>query len=327
MGNPYRLEKTDLDHFWDDFVNTSPNGSIFSLADYMKSIDQKCVAYYCYKNKEIRAGVSLVESDDGRSTELHDFIIYNGVMFCPQANKQNRAQINSERHRLVEFISEDLGRRYQNVSMSLDPSVIDIRAFLWYNYGTNLPKYEHNVRYTSYISLEGFQGHAKPEKVPLFMQCSSARRQEISYAIKKGVFTKEEFQPKLFVDFYNMTMTRQGIVVERSVLVGMRKLMETLFKKKMAKMFVSYTQHGNPGSMTFWGIDNKRAYFIFAANDPKYRNSHTGSAVIWDSFAKLNQSGVREVDLEGVNSPKRGWFKLSFGGDIRPYYHLIKVEN
>jgi len=27
--------------------------------------------------------------------------------------------------------------------------------------------------------------------------------------------------------------------------------------------------------------------------------------------------------MEGVNSPHRGWFKLSFGGDIRPYYQIV----
>ena len=26
--------------------------------------------------------------------------------------------------------------------------------------------------------------------------------------------------------------------------------------------------------------------------------------------------------MEGINSPQRGSFKLSFGGDIRPYYHV-----
>ena len=44
--------------------------------------------------------------------------------------------------------------------------------------------------------------------------------------------------------------------------------------------------------------------------------------VLWDGFELLRLSGVSEIDLEGMNSPSRGYFKLSFGGDIIPYYHL-----
>ncbi len=58
------------------------------------------------------------------------------------------------------------------------------------------------------------------------------------------------------------------------------------------------------------------------ASDPALRDSHCGSAVIWDAFVALARSGVAEVDMEGVNSPKRGWFKLSFGPHMQTYYEL-----
>ena len=74
--------------------------------------------------------------------------------------------------------------------------------------------------------------------------------------------------------------------------------------------------------MAFFGWDNKRAYYIFGANDPAKRNGHTGTNVLWEAFYDLSKMGINEVDLEGINSPKRGWFKLSFGGNIRPYYEI-----
>ena len=51
---------------------------------------------------------------------------------------------------------------------------------------------------------------------------------------------------------------------------------------------------------------------MFGASDPALRNSPTGTAVLWDAFSELAKVGVKKIDLEGVNSPKRGWFKLSF---------------
>ena len=38
-------------------------------------------------------------------------------------------------------------------------------------------------------------------------------------------------------------------------------------------------------------------------------------------------SGVKEVDMEGINSPQRGWFKMSFGGNTIPYFNLTLNGN
>ncbi len=37
---------------------------------------------------------------------------------------------------------------------------------------------------------------------------------------------------------------------------------------------------------------------------------------------RLRIEGVNIIDLEGVNSPNRGFWKLGFGGNLLPYYHI-----
>lgn len=327
MSEPYRLGKTKIDDKWDSFVQSSPNGTIFSLSTYLNSLEENHNVYYCFKNNEIRAGVALMENNERTSAVVHDFVIYNGVMFTQKAKAQNRYQVHSEHFKILTFLGEELSCLYQNVSFSLDPSIIDIRPLLWFNYGSNLPKYEPDIRYTSYVDITALKKTRKPEGVLLFHELSSSRRQEIRYGIKKGVVTREEFQPDLFVDLYRRTISRQDKDVPEIRLQRMKRLVTDLFQANLGKMFVSYTAKGDLGSMAFWGIDRKRAYFIFGANYPKFRNEHTGSMILWDSFFALGQEGVTEIDMEGVNSPHRGWFKLSFGGDIRPYYHIHKIEN
>ena len=40
-------------------------------------------------------------------------------------------------------------------------------------------------------------------------------------------------------------------------------------------------------------------------------------------FRYLNQKyDINLIDLEGVNSPLRGWFKLSLGGSLTSYYRV-----
>ena len=224
ISRPYRLERTRLDSSWDEFVRSSLTGTVFSLSEYLKSIDQKQSVYYCCKKQECRAAIAVMESDDGKSAVLHDFVIYNGLMYGPPAHKQNRAQIHSEQFKISECIAAEMAETYQNVGISLHPSIIDIRPFLWHNYGTDLRKYVPDIRYTSHIDISDFARAQMPEDVALFSECSAARRQEVRYGIKKGVSTEERFDAGLFVEFYAMTMGRQGESVEQKVLDQMNKL-------------------------------------------------------------------------------------------------------
>ena len=101
-----------------------------------------------------------------------------------------------------------------------------------------------------------------------------------------------------------------------------RNLLDNLSLKSKLRLFASKTKEGEVGSMAAFATDQKRAYYVFGANSSHMRDAHTGTMVLWDGFELLRLSGVSEIDLEGINSPRRGYFKLSFGGDIVPYYHL-----
>ncbi len=323
MVQKYRLEKIQQGSKWDSFVSASPNGTIFSYTDYVNAINAKCAFYYCFKGQEVRGAVAVVENSVGDGTVLHDFIIYNGVMFAPPANRQNRAQQQSEQFRVCAAIAEQLPYIYKKIIFSLHPTVQDIRAFQWVNYGTSGPKYHFDLKYTSYVNISDFRNAGKLEEINLYLNASSARRQEIRYAIKKDVKTVEEFSSKKFIEFYYMTMHRQSIQINISILEELRILLDALYRNKLGRMFVSYDSSGRPGSMAFFGIDSKRAYYLFGANDPEMRSSHTGTSILWDAFRILSRYNIDEVDLEGVNSPERGWFKLSYGGSICPYFHIF----
>ena len=53
------------------------------------------------------------------------------------------------------------------------------------------------------------------------------------------------------------------------------------------------------------------------------QSSYDGTFLLWEVFKKLNlENNINEIDLEGVNSPLRGSFKLSFGGNLKNYYQL-----
>ena len=319
--NKYHLEKTAPGEAWDRLVASSPNATVFSEGEYLAAIRQPYSLYFIYRAREIRGGLVVPESADREHAQCNPLLVYSGVLFPHIAHNQNREQITSERFDLCEAVAEALPGLYTDVELALSPGVNDIRPFLWYNYSGEGRHFIPGVRYTAEAPIAELAATSMEES-GLFAQCATARRQELRYAVRHGVTTDEEYLPEQFTEFYALTMGRQGIAVSGEYKEDMRHLLARLGKAGKARMFVSRTAKGATGSMAVMALDQYRAYYLFGANDPALRDTHCGSAVIWDAFAALAKSGVRLVDMEGVNSPRRGWFKLSFGAILQTYYEL-----
>lgn len=322
----YKLVEVQDSECWDNFVNNSPNGTLFSKSYYLKASRANYKLFFCYKKEELRAGLAVIESRDSKSLILNDFVIYNGIMYNNPTNKQNHAQQFSEQFKIQSFIFNKLTILYKSIELSLHPSIIDIRAILWVNYGENKPQYKSNIRYTTYLDISDFEKSDKLENISTYNKSSTSRRQQIRYSIKKNYKTKITEDSNMFIMFYKKTMNRQGISVSDEKLKDMKSLIDELLLKEVAKIYSSYDESLELSSMALFGWDNKRAYYIFGANDPEKRNGHGGTSVIWDACYDLNKLGINEVDMEGVNSPQRGWFKLSFGGELIPYYEVLIGE-
>lgn len=320
----YRLERTALGAEWDAVVKASPQGTLFCRSAFLAPLGCRLGLWYCRKNAEHKAAVLVVESEDGESCLLHELVIYGGILFAPDPPAQNRAQIHSEQFRVTSFVVSELARLYKSVQLATHPSFTDLRPFLWHNYGEEGPKFRLDLRYTSYLSLAPANLADGLDDNPVYRSANKSRRQEIRYGMKAGVSTVSQYDPELFLDFYQETFRRQGLPVPGDVARDMARLLPGLHEAGAIRMFVARTAAGDPGSIAIFGLDEKRAYYLFGANSPNLRDAYTGTMVLWDAFRVLAQEdGATEVDLEGVNSPRRGYFKLSFGGTLTPYHHLF----
>lgn len=325
----YTLEETAPDEAWDRFVQISPVGTLFSLSTLLNATGSPFRLFRVLRKQEWRAAVVVNEDADGQS-RLDDFVIHNGLLFAPPAKQQNQAQMLSERFDIATAVAAALPQRYSRVALALSPQLVDIRPFLWYRYGEPGPHYTASVRYTAYLGLEDFAqagGDAAVAGDPAvnahFAELAYARRQEVRKAIKAGLVTREDANGADLAAFYTLTMQRQGIVVSAEKEADLRRFTDTLCAAGLARLFVCRTADGTPGAMALFGWDAKRAYYLFGAGDPALRDTPCGTCVIWDALRALAAAGLREVDLEGVNSPRRGWFKLSFGARLLPYYQLV----
>lgn len=322
----YNFERATLGPDWDQFVNTSPYGTIYSNSSFLSAVRQPLSLWRCYKKSQLIGQIVTGETQCGSSTCRLPFVVYSGIIVSVPGKNTNPAQLYSENFRLTSAALIHLNEIYETVELAMCPQFEDMRPFQWFNYNTNLPKFKLDLRYTSYVTLQKLDSDAELEKNQMYINCSKSRRQEIRYGLKSGLVTKPFQDIEEFLLLYKKTFLRQSIDVSICDLNTIRSILESLYSSNQLYMWGTYTSNRELANVCVFGLDSKRAYYLFGASDPALRNSYAGTYGLFQSLNNLSLLGVREVDLEGVNSPSRGYFKLSFGGSMVQYYWVTLHE-
>lgn len=319
----HRVEDYDA---WDALVRRSPQGTLFSEQSYLRWTGRKHHLWWVKQGTEVKAGVCLVVSDDEQRCELDDLVIYGGILF----DLNPKRQLVKRRHdefQIAEFVAEQLTDRYEAIELAFSPQFMDMRPFLWHRYhDAEIHQYALELRYTSYLELADLREFAGNEEESIFFaEMETVRRYSVREAKRKGGTVILGKDSHVLLTYYQNLMDRQGDTQSVEKLAAMHRVIDGLLLTKHGVIFHVLDTSGSIVYAIMYGWDTKRAYYLFAAGHPEKSTPWQGTLAHWEAFKYLSQrNGINEVDLEGVNSPQRGWFKLGFGGDLRSYYQVYK---
>ncbi|EJF06722.1 hypothetical protein ThvES_00011940 [Thiovulum sp. ES] len=317
----YRIEKaTDLEK-WDKLVDDSPQGTIFSNSIYLNSFGGKYEIFFVFKGNELKAGFPIILSE--QNIVLDELVIYGGILFYyDKTQKETKAK--SERFEISEEIISFLDLNYKKIEIALSPKIEDLRPFLWHNYHGE-DKFIPDLRYTSYLNISSLKKFENEEETENFKSLETLRQRNIREARKKEAKTYiDNSQSDLFIEYYKNLMISQNEKFENSKLINMKNLIDILVENNLANIYIVENSENVIQYITVFVWDNKRAYYLFGSPNPDGEERYKGTIAFWDSFIDLAKKGISEIDLEGINSPSRGWFKLGFGGNIKAYYEVRK---
>ncbi len=309
---------------WDEIVDASPQGTIFHKNSFLKNIGQKSRYFFVSKGDQIKAGfVVQIANGDENASVYHSLVIHNGFFLKKDfVDSQELSRMNAAQFELMEFGITELSKIFHQLSLRLSPQVNDIRPLLWLNYHEpEKPSLKVNIRYTSLLDISEINSEINLADNRSFKALSSSRRQEIRYAIKEKALVQDSNDIKLFLSLYFEMAQKYDSNAESSTL-EMEKLIQSLLDQNKAKLYFCRSHQGDVEAAAAFAWDEKRAYYLYGVTSKKSRNSFSGSYILWEAFKDLQQRGLQEVDLEGINSPNRGWFKMSFGGNTIPYFEL-----
>ena len=327
----YEIVDVENSILWDSLVESSPQGTIFSLSCYLNAVGKPYERFLIKKGNEIKAGFCyLLDSTEDNACVLDDLVIYNGLFFIENSS-QKATKARLERFEITNFAIQFLDQRFNRIELSLAPQIEDLRPFLWHNYHSkkSQDRFKTDLRYTSYLDISEMGENQDEEKTVIFQNLQTIRQRNIREAKAKGAYVEIGYEIgyeiDTFIGFYDQLMKSQGDPASKEKLERMAFLVQTLIGLGKAFLAVAKDQNGRILYVVINGMDSKRGYYLFGAGNADADVRYKGTIAFWESFKILSRDyGIGEVDLEGVNSPHRGRFKLSFGGDLKSYYQVIK---
>ncbi len=305
---------------WNDFVATSPSGSIFCHTEILKALGTPFELWGVTDGAEPLLAVPLLFE---RGTQCpivapHAFTTYQGPLFSAAIHALPAHSRYPLQLQLLEFLIEALTAKYPRVSLCLHPAVHDIRAFTWWRY--HAPPQEHFVmtpRYTGLLDLTAFATHAE-----YVASIRKVRRYEARHAVREdctivqGTMAHQDIVRALYTD----TFARQEIVVALQHLQWLDRLLHFALVDGHGELLLCTNPTGDFLAATLFLYDRTTAYYLLAANNTDFRKSGASTLLLLELIDRARARGMRSVDFIGVNSPTRGDFKIGFNAVPTVYY-------
>ncbi len=320
----FSIRKIENWQQWDTFNAQSPQGSLFSSSSYLRAAGRPFHCYWICKGEHPKAAFIITPAIHREDVvELDDLIIYGGILFNDD-RESNPSKLHARQFQLTEAVVTFLTGCYSRVELAMSPQFEDLRPFLWHQYHHADPRqrFVADLRYTGYLDIAELSDPGSEQSL-VFANMAELRKRNIREAQKSQAKVCLETGCGKFMDFYRAMMAKQGEDVASDKQERMVALIESLLAQDRALMSACYDSDGKLLYLSVFGWDDRRAYYLFGAGNPEMNTRYQGTFCFWESFKILaGERSIRQVDLEGVNSPQRGQFKMSFGAELIPYYQL-----
>jgi len=309
------IEELAKEKDWDFVIENSSQSTFFSEKIFLEATGKKFLRLIIKKGSIIKAGISFFLSDDKKKIIDNYLGIYGGLLFVDNTESKLYRK-NTDIFNITNVLVDFLTKEYDEISIKTFPSFQDLRPFQWYNYNTNLPKFEINIRYTLILN-----GKSLDEIKSGF---STNHNRSIAKAIKNNYKSEISNDPKILFQHYENLVKINNIEITAKEKMELKNTCKAILKKNRGIILYIKNDKNVILSSIFYVWDNKRSYFLIGARNVEADDIFAPTYSHWLMIKYLfENNNLKQFDFEGVNSPKRGLFKLKFGGSLHPYYHLI----
>jgi hypothetical protein len=303
---------------WDQFVETSPQGSLFHKWDFLKIVERhskyKFLPYCVYSGDQpICIFPFFIGRDHGltvlNSPPPHTQIPHLGPAFDPSV----QARRASTKEKIFDQVTDELCREIDKiapnyVSITTVPNFIDVRSFIW-------KKYREHLRFTYTIDLEKSLDE-------IWASFTRRCRQKIKRVSAHSPEIQQTNEVSPMLDLWGGGFSERGVQVP---------LLSDSYLKELVAAF--------PQDMTVYNliIDGKLAAAIACCVMQKERYCYwiggvnvrkdlgANDYLTWEVVQRAKSEGFKKLDLGGgVESLAR--YKAKFDPVLEPFCLVERTD-
>jgi len=235
------------------------------------------------------------------------FTPYNSVILKLSETKypyKKIYRIHSIMLNLIEYLEKQ--GKYSQITFIHTPDIRDIRPFIWKGWRVS-------PLYTYVLSISNVDDLKK--------KISHNARKNLKRCKKEKIYIEESEKFDILFNLLKLTFSRRKRLAPLNY-KKLRKIYETLSKRRNAKLFIAFTKEGVPISARIITLDDDFpiAHDWVAGSDPKYFSTGGTTCLLWYIIEWLSSRGFKFLDLNGANIPSIAKFKSNFGGNLEVYF-------
>lgn len=302
-----RFLKEDEFEAWDEFVENSPQGSIFSKSYWLKAVSDEFKILVCRQNNKIIGGIALpsIYGKFYRNPKLTQKlgIILNadkGSKYCNSISKQMD---------IIEALIKNLPK-FKLFDYSFSKNFTNFLPLLW-------NKFKVNIKYTYLI-----EDLTDLDKV--YSGFDNDLKYEIKKAIKNNISIIEHNSIDEFYGINKKTFERQNIEIPYS-LEFLTKLDKIMDEKKSRKILFAKDESNKLIAAVYLIYDRNCTYYLMGGADPEYRNTGVQKLLIWEAI-KFASKVSKTFDFEGsmIQNIEKGF--REFGGTQTIIHNVYRSD-
>lgn len=283
-------------------------GSIFNSLSWVELFGDsiKLVGIYNNDNELIGGFHYYVFQKFGFNLAVNPpFTPNNGLFFRNDSlNKSN--QLTFEK-KIIELLANYIKEHPAKLFVAkLAPKYKDTQPFHW-------NKLSVKVKYTYHLDI------TLSDEV-LLNNLTSEKRKSLNKAIKDNITIKRETDMSKVKEIVLKTFKRKNEKLNEAIL---DKILSDFANEQNTFAFVAY-DNGKPKAASFCVYDNNTAYYLLGGYDDEERHHGAGVSCMWQSIKHAQSLGLKTFDFEGSMIPEVERYYREFGGDLVPYYEVLK---
>ena len=316
----YIIEKANNED-WENLLKLSKETTLFYEKYFLENISNHIEKIVVKSENNLKAGIAF-EFDNNKIIR-NNFLVYSGIIFIHDKTIKISSKI-SEEVKITNIILEYLCENYNQIYVSTFIENKDLRPFSWAYYDNKIKDLKYDLRYTAYLDISSFKTLEKDySNINNYSSMSYLRKRMISKAFKSSYKVLFDNDKNYLIRSYNELLNKENQEWNKEDITKLSNLIEAIIKNNKGIFCHIDDLKGNRLYSVFYAWDKYKAYFLFGGSLKDIKTDWAGTIVHWEVFKYLTKNkNLLIVDLEGVNSPKRGYFKTSFGAYLKKYFHI-----